>query len=137
MTNQEVLPIVLIGGGGHASVLADILLRQGRKIVAVISPDELGSRRVFDGIARFKQDRDITQFAPDEVSLVMGMGILPHPNLREIIAHYFAELGYHFESVIADSVRLSPFAELDEGVQLLENAVVQAGSKIGALSIVN
>ena len=137
MSNQEALPIVLIGGGGHASVLADILLRQGREIAAVISPDDLGSRNVFDGIAQLKQDSDITQFVPDKVNLVMGMGILPKSNIREHIANYFLELGYRFESVIADSVILSPFAELEDGVQLLENAVVQAGTKIGALSIVN
>ena len=60
------LPIVLIGGGGHASVLADILLRQGREIVAVICPDDISQRRVFSGIKQFHEDSDIEQFSPQE-----------------------------------------------------------------------
>jgi sugar O-acyltransferase (sialic acid O-acetyltransferase NeuD family) len=127
----------MIGGGGHASVIADILLRQKRDIVAVVSPDDLSLRKVFSDIPQIRQDEDVTKFSQKDVKLVMGIGILPKSSVRERVSTYFLELGYHFESVIADSVRLSPFAELDDGVQLLENVVVQAGSKIGALSIVN
>ncbi|MGY3685379.1 acetyltransferase [Vibrio coralliilyticus] len=137
MSDEANLPIVMIGGGGHAGVLVDILLRQDRDIVAVISPNELGSRRVFDGITQLTRDDEVTQFPPAKVRLVLGVGSLPKSNLRECIANYFLELGYRFESVIADSVRLSSFTELGEGVQILENAVVQPGCKIGAFSIIN
>ena len=131
------LPIVLIGGGGHASVLADILLRQGREIVAVICPDDISQRRVFSGIKQFHKDSDIEQFSPQSVSLVLGIGAMPKSNLREKIAQYFVELGYHFESVIAETAFVSEYATLENGAQIMEGAVIQPGASIGLHSIVN
>ncbi|MEZ9057316.1 acetyltransferase [Vibrio pelagius] len=131
------LPIVLIGGGGHASVLADILLRQGREIVAVICPDDISQRRIFSGIKQCHKDSDIEQFSPQGVSLVLGIGAMPKSILREKIAKYFIELGYHFESVIAQTAFVSEYATLENGVQIMEGAVIQSGASIGLHSIVN
>ena len=36
--NLQRKPLVIIGGGGHASVIVDILKRQKREIVAVMTP---------------------------------------------------------------------------------------------------
>ena len=40
------MPLIIIGGGGHASVLVDILRSQNRQILALISPDDVSSRTV-------------------------------------------------------------------------------------------
>ncbi|KAA8671131.1 acetyltransferase [Vibrio gigantis] len=131
------LPIVLIGGGGHASVLADILIRQGREILAVICPDDISQRRVFSGIKQFHKDSDIEQFSPQGVSLVLGIGAMPKSNLREKIAKYFIALGYRFENVIAETAFVSEYATIENGVQIMEGAVIQTGVFIGQHSIIN
>ena len=131
------LPIVLIGGGGHASVLADILLRQGREIVAVICPDDVSQRRVFSGIKQFLKDSDVEQFSPNDVRLVLGIGAMPKSNFREKIASYFIELGYRFENVIAETAFVSEYATIENGVQIMEGAVIQTGAFIGQHSIIN
>lgn len=133
----SMLPIVLIGGGGHASVLADILLRQGREIVAVICPDDISQRKVFSGIKQFLKDSDVEQFSPNSIRLVLGIGAVPRSNLREKIAKYFIELGYRFESVIAETAFVSEHAIIENGVQIMEGAVIQTGASIGLHSIVN
>ncbi|NLS13558.1 acetyltransferase [Vibrio sp. SM6] len=135
-------PIVLIGGGGHAAVLADLLLRQGETIAAVIAPDEIAERGVFAqllqlGTAHHRQDSDVAQFAPESVYLVNGLGMMPKSSFRKRLNQTFLAKGYQFASVIAKSAEISPFATLEDGVQILAGAIVQAGVHIGAHSIVN
>lgn len=130
-------PIVVIGGGGHASVLVDILLKQKREIIAVISPDNIRSRRVFDGIAHFKENEDIQQFSVDEILLVNGVGMLPGSSLRHSINEYYLSLGYRFSSVIADEAVISPYSVIKEGAQVLPNAIINAGALIGMHTIIN
>ncbi|MGH1429901.1 MAG: acetyltransferase [Neptuniibacter sp.] len=130
-------PLILIGGGGHASVLADILLEQGREILAVFSPDKITARPVFEGIPHLTNDEDIDAFRPESVRLVNGVGKLPGSKLRENIREYFRKLGYQFESVVDNSAKVSKYAHLEEGVQVLGSAIVQTGARVGVDSIVN
>ncbi|WP_017043772.1 acetyltransferase [Vibrio ordalii] len=130
-------PLVLIGGGGHASVLADILLAQGREILAVICPDDISSRAVFAGLVHFTQDEDVKHFLPDSVFLVNGIGMLPRSTFRQRINQQFLKLGYHFETVIADDAKVSVFAEVKSGAQIFPGARVQAGAIISEHTIVN
>lgn len=137
MANAGTKPIVLIGGGGHASVLADILLRQKRDICAVISPDDLGSRAVFNGLTQLLSDQDISRYSPGEVELVNGIGMTPRSGLREKVNRYYLDAGYHFTTVIAESAEVSPHAQLADGVQVLSQALIQAGAVVGPHTIVN
>lgn len=130
-------PLVLIGGGGHASVLADILLDQGREILAVISPDDLSSRAVFAGLTHLTQDEEVKRFSPESVHLVNGIGMLPRSTLRKRVNQQFLELGYQFETVIASDAHVSRFATIHSGAQILSGARVQTGAVIGEHTIVN
>lgn len=130
-------PLVLIGGGGHASVLADILLDQGREILAVISLNSLSSRAVFSGLAHLTQDEEVNRFSPDSVRLVNGIGMMPRSMLRQRVNQQFLELGYQFETVIASDAHVSRFAIINSGVQILSGARVQTGAVIGEHTIVN
>lgn len=131
------LPIVIIGGGGHASVLAEILLLQGREILAVISPEDISQRSVFKGITHLKNDDDILAFSKDQIHLVNGIGMMPKSGFKRKINEYFLSLGYQFETVIADSAFVSPFSKIEIGVQILPMAIIQTGAIVGSHSIVN
>ncbi|RXJ72807.1 shikimate dehydrogenase [Veronia nyctiphanis] len=135
--SDPVLPVVIIGGGGHASVLVDILRQQNRDILAVISPDPIDSRSVFNGILHLLSDDDIHQFETNAVRLINGIGMLPGNTIRKHVANKFEAMGYRFDSVIASSAIVSPFAQLADGVQLFPGSIVQAGSQLGTHSIVN
>ncbi|TVO35733.1 NeuD/PglB/VioB family sugar acetyltransferase [Vibrio algivorus] len=138
MSKTSALPaLVLIGGGGHASVIAEILLEQGREIVAVVCPDDITERRVFDGLFHIQEDEDVRNFDPQKVRLINGLGMLPNGTARQSIALRFIELGYTFDSVIASSASVSPFAQIEQGVQILPQAIVNTGAYVGAHSIIN
>ncbi|WP_189373015.1 acetyltransferase [Vogesella alkaliphila] len=130
-------PLIILGAGGHAAVLVDILRQQRRDIMAIISPGNDVLRPVFDGLSRWHDNDDVLQCAPDEVELVNGLGSLPGNTHRQKLYGDFVCKGYVFAKVIADSAVISPYAHLGDGVQVLHKAVVQAGTDISENTIIN
>ncbi|AAW84639.1 sialic acid biosynthesis protein NeuD [Aliivibrio fischeri ES114] len=137
MNSSESKSLVVIGGGGHASVLVDILRSQQREILAIVSPENISQRRIFSGITHLKNDDDILRFSPDSVNLVNGVGMLPKSGLKRKLNEYFLSLGYTFETVISDSAQVSSFAEIEQGAQVFSGAIIQAGVVIDAHTIIN
>lgn len=137
LLNDIIYPIVMIGAGGHASVLADILLSQGREICAVIAPFDIKISSIFDGIPRYENDTDILIFNKDSVVLVNGIGMMPFNGQREKVGKYFSGLGYVFEKVISNSAVVSPNAVIEQGAQILHAAVIQIDVRIGENCIIN
>ena len=137
LSKAELKPLVVIGGGGHASVLVDILRSQQREIIAIVSLEDIGQRRVFAGLIHLKNDDDVLGFSPDSIHLVNGVGMLPKSGLKRKLNEYFLSLGYTFETVISDSAQVSSFAEIEQGAQIFSGAIIQAGAVIGAHTIIN
>lgn len=134
MSSQSLL---ILGAGGHASVLVDILLRHERKILGIVSPDKGSDRRVFNGLKRYGSDDDVSLFSKDSILLVNGIGSLPKNSLRSQLYQQFDMKGYQFETVIAQSAIVSEYAELGQGVQIMERAIINSGAKIGNNTIIN
>lgn len=137
MNNPDSQPVVILGGGGHASVLAEICLEQGRQILAVVSPEPSLTRQIFQGVRHLKNDNEVLEFAATNVALVNGVGGLPGSELRKQLATKFSELGYRFATLVAPSATVSRTAALGEGVQVLPRATVNAGASIGMQTILN
>ncbi|CDU11022.1 acetyltransferase [Vibrio coralliirubri] len=130
-------PVIVIGGGGHASVLVDILNEQKRTILAIVSPDSIETRQVFSGYKRLKTDSDVRHYSSSEILLVNGIGPQPRSKLKQKINDYFIEKGYRFETIVANSAFVSPYSKLGDGVQILNHAIIQTGTVVGAHSIIN
>lgn len=127
----------MIGGGGHAAILADILIGQGRKIIAILSPDDISQREVFSGIPRLEKDEDILTFSIKDILLINGIGMMPKSKLKRTINEYFLSLGYQYGTVVADSAIISPYVTIGEGVQILPMAIINTNSTIGSHTIIN
>ena len=130
-------PIILIGGGGHASVIVDILKRQKREILAVISPDDTSQRKVFEGINVLQNDTDVFKYKKEDIFLINGIGKLPGSELRLKVNSTFKKQGYLFETIISDTASVSPYAILEEGVQVFPGVIINAGAKIGCDTVIN
>ena len=137
MNEPDLKPLIIIGGGGHASVLVDILKVQKREILAVICPDNLSQRSVFNGILHLSKDEDVLNYPPDSVRLVNGIGVLPRSNLKKKLNQYYLSLGYQFETVISEQAWISTEAVIETGVQVFAGAIIQTGAKISAHTIIN
>lgn len=131
-------PYALLGGGGHAGVLLDILLDSGGEVAGVISPDPISSRKVFGGIARFASDDEFkAAFDSAEVLVVNGIGPTPKGTLRQRIQSIYEELGFEFAEVISPAAVISKFAHVDSSVQIMAGAALQSGVVLGKASVIN
>lgn len=130
-------PLVMIGGGGHAAALAEILIKQKKNIVGVVAPELTAGHIIFQDMERFLDDDDILKFRPADIRLVNGIGSMPYKSLREDVYTKFKKLGYEFATVIANSALVSDYSILEYGVQIMDNCVVNIGCKVGENTIIN
>lgn len=131
-------PLVIIGAGGHASVLAEILVTEGREIIAVVSPEIIMDSSPLAGINRLTTDETLlTAYSPEQVELVNGMGAIPGNDIHFRLFDYFSEHGYHFISVISPNAIVSKYAKLADSVQIMAGAIVQTNANISMNCIIN
>lgn len=134
MTNKQV---IVIGSGGHASVVVDILYQLDVDITAIYSVEPRSELKLFKDIPFIFDDQDAPPFKNSEVCLVNAIGSLPGKDLRSRVHKKFKLLGFDFLSIVAPSALVSEYATLCEGAQVLPRAVINAGALIGESTIVN
>jgi UDP-4-amino-4,6-dideoxy-N-acetyl-beta-L-idosamine acetyltransferase len=130
-------PIVLIGAGGHASVLFDILNAQNRNVVAIVSPRDTQINKIFSAVKHLDDEEFLNSYSSEDIELVNGIGQQPHSDLRMTINEHYLARGYKFVNVLSELSMISKYSVIGEGVQILNGAVIQAGSRIGSHSIIN
>lgn len=126
--------LVILGSGGHASVLVDILA-ETEEIVGYVDhkPSDM-----LKGIPYVGTDEElINHYLPSSIKLVNGLGSVGDLEPRHRIFKYFKKQGYVFQNVIHSSAIISQHAIIEEGVQILAGAIVQRDSHIFANSIIN
>ncbi|CAH1215791.1 Putative acetyltransferase EpsM [Paenibacillus allorhizoplanae] len=131
------LPIIIIGGGGHAKVLIESLLLDSKQILGYTELDPLSGRDTILGIPFLGTDDYILQRDPESILLVNGIGSIKTLCVRKQIYLKYKEMGFTFTNVIHPSSIISPNARLGEGIQVMAGAIVQVGSSIGDNSIIN
>jgi sugar O-acyltransferase (sialic acid O-acetyltransferase NeuD family) len=131
------LPIIIIGAGGHAKVVADALAVAGTDILGFTdaNPTKWGTQ--VNGWPVLGGDEVISSRAPDSVLLVNGVGSAGSVASRRDTYLKFRSLGYQFMTVIHPRAVVSPHAVLGQGAQLMACAVVQPSAVIGENSIIN
>lgn len=131
------LPVIVLGGGGHAKVLIDTLLQRNENILGFTVPDpELVDKPIL-GIHCMGTDDAITDYLPDSIELVNGLGAVGNPNHRKQLFEKFHGLKYRFRSVVHPSAVIGREVVLSEGTQILAGAIIQPGSGMGRNTIVN
>ena len=129
--------IMVIGGGGHAKVLLEILSRLKFDVYAVIAPQIDIKCRMFEGLKHYVSDSAILEYSADQVVLVNGVGSLPGNATRQSIYNKFHNYGYEFLTVVSDLALVSSYCTLGAGVQVMPGAIINADTSIGDNSIVN
>ncbi len=130
-------PVVVIGAGGHAAVLVDILRQLNRTIIGLVSKEKPKDNLVFDGIPYYASDDDVLTFDKNEILLVNAIGSLPGRTARTKIQQQFKNAGYQFITVVSPHAIVSKYSRLAEGVQVMPGAIINANSIIGEGTIIN
>jgi len=133
--NSSDLPILILGTGGHARVVADALLCNGQQIQGFLDP-----------VPQFTEWRDIpylgtddilSSFSPDTVRLANGVGSVPFTDTRSRVTEKYENAGFSFCRVIHPSAIIAADTKLAEGVQILAGAIIQTGAVLGKHVIIN
>ncbi|SHF35217.1 acetyltransferase [Desulforamulus putei] len=132
MSNKK--PVILVGGGGHAKVLLDILMFCDIPVIGVTEKDRAIG---LINVPVIGDDDVILNYSPDEILLVNGLGLAGSREKREQVYRLFKKKGYQFKTLIHPSAILSPQIRLGEGVQIMAGAVVQVGCLIGDNTVIN
>ncbi len=131
------LPIIVLGGGGHAKVLVDALQRAARTVIGIADQNPaLRGRRVL-GITVMGGDDFVLRHPPASVLLANGIGSVDSMRVRAAVYDRFKQRGYAFATIVHPSAVIASEAVLGEGAQVLAGAVVGPGAAIGDDSIVN
>ncbi len=132
-------PVLIIGAGGHAKVVADALLASNRQVLGFISGERWDGEPhdVLPGLKVLGTDEVLRDYVASDVDLVNGLGGIDCSGLRRRVQERLEANGWHFSCVRHPTAIVSKFAEVCSGVHLLAACVVQAGARIGAGSIIN
>lgn len=129
------LPVIVIGGGGHAKVLVSALLLRERSVLGFVDlnlelPPLLGARHLGN-------DSAVLSHPPDSVDLVNGVGSINCTKNRRNVYDWFVQKQYRFATVIHPAAAVAPEVQIEDGVQVFAGAVVQAGCRLGTNVVVN
>jgi sugar O-acyltransferase (sialic acid O-acetyltransferase NeuD family) len=129
-------PVIVLGGGGHTTVLIEILELLNREVIGLTCLDcEVGSKVA--GITVLGNDEVINQYSPTDIELVNGVGPSPKNSLRLRLSGKMSAKGFVFAKVIHPSATISRSAKIHAGAQIMAGCVLQSGVVIGENTIVN
>ena len=129
-------PVIILGAGGHAKVLADSLNCSGYKILGFVTPD-IKPGSCFYNYKVLGDDSIVAKYLPSDVILANGIGALPYKTLRWDLAMKFRDKGYCFVTIVHPSAIIAENVVLEEGVQVMSGSVIQTDVKIGCDTIIN
>jgi sugar O-acyltransferase (sialic acid O-acetyltransferase NeuD family) len=127
--------VILIGGGGHAKVVASTLLQLEIPTLGFTDLDPEKSTLL--GLPRLGTDEIILTHPPDSILLAQGLGSTRPGPLRAKVFDHFKSLGYTFITLIHPSATVASDVEIGEGTVIFAGAVIQPGTRIGPNSILN
>lgn len=137
---MSTLPVIVVGAGGHALVVADALLACGRQVLGFVDPETAKAGTQMLGLPVFGGDAELHRFTPDAVVLANGIGGVGHGGgdpLRAQVQLKLEAAGWHFTTVRHPAAVVSAHAQVGAGAQMLAACVVQPGAQLGRGVIVN
>jgi sugar O-acyltransferase (sialic acid O-acetyltransferase NeuD family) len=133
-------PVIVVGAGGHAVVVADALLAAGREVLGFVDRDPTRHGSVLLGLPVLGDDGALAAHDARRVELANGIGGAggaADAGRRRQVQRTLEEAGWRFATVRHPAACVSPHARIEHGAQVLAGAVVQALAGVDEGAIVN
>lgn len=126
--------IVVIGGGGHAKVIIEILQAAGWSVKGFCDPS-WPAGECFGDVPCLGDDSVLPEvFSKGVRHAIVALG---DNNLRSRIAHKVCSQGFILGNAIHPSAQISPSVTLGRGIAIMAGAVINAATVIGDNSVIN
>jgi UDP-perosamine 4-acetyltransferase len=126
--------VVVIGGGGHAKVVIDVLKAAGWQVAGYTDPAPAAGGRIAD-VPCLGDDAALADL--HAAGIPWAIVALGDNALRARMAERALALGFALARAVHPSAQISPSARLGAGVAVMPGAVVNAGSVLGDNTILN
>jgi len=131
-------PLILVGGGGHAAVLTEIINDLQHTLLGFTDIQPPDDNTVLTGLNFLGDDPVIlSSHSPDEISLINGLGSTGDIKHRATLFNRFIAKHYGFADIIHPAASLSPSVSYGQGLQILAGAIVNTGAQLGDNVLIN
>lgn len=130
--------VLIIGAGGHARSVLDILLQNDEYEIVGCIDNAFGKREVVEGMEEIPivgNDNALEEFRNKGIKKIfIAIG---SNELRDELYDYVSLLGFELINVISSSAYISPRAKLGNGICVMPGAVINVNAVIEDNCIIN
>jgi len=130
------LEAIVLGGGGHARVLLDTVLKAKYRSIGIIDRAIPPGKKILD-VEVIGTESLLSKGLNDSSDLFIGIGFHPKNNERQSAFSRLKKMGLNVCGVLSPQSYISKESKLGEGVHVLTNSIIHSGVIIGANSIIN
>jgi sugar O-acyltransferase (sialic acid O-acetyltransferase NeuD family) len=127
--------LFIIGSGGHAGVIEDILNLNKISITGII--DDKITNNKLNKYKFYRQSDFLKKFNPDSCLLLNGIGNIHNSSKRKDVRELFHKSGYKFTSAIHPSSIISKNSKIASDAQIMAGAILNNGVIINENCIIN
>jgi sugar O-acyltransferase (sialic acid O-acetyltransferase NeuD family) len=130
------IPMVMIGSGGHALSCLDVI-KTTNKFNVIGYVDSVAIKGPWQGIPYLGTDADLPFIVRDCPNFFLGIGQIRDARLRTSISEKLKNLNACFPVVISPYSYVAMGASISEGTIVMNGSYLGPGSKVGAFGILN
>lgn len=130
--------IILIGGGGHAKVLIDLIRTNGQFEITGILDSGLKIGSLVLGISVLGSDNLLSELYSKGIkSACIAVGSIKNNDKRKLLFENGRGCGFDIPFLIHPKAIVSKEAIISKGTQIMASAIIQTSSLIGDNTIIN
>ncbi len=129
------IPLVLIGRGGHSLACLDVILSSGKfEVVGFIDKEFSGD---WEGLPQLGTDDDLENLCKKFQYFFIGIGQIKDSMIRRNIVSRLRGLNAQFPSIVSPKAHVGIGAEIGEGSIIMHGSHLGPKTKIGSFNILN
>ena len=133
---MSLIPLLLLGAGGHARACVDVIEQEGRYVIVGLTGIESEVGTSVLGYPVLATDADLPALLKTSAALVT-VGQIKSPNLRISLFETIRKSGCEMPCIVSPKAYVSRHALVGAGSIVMHGAIVNAGAAVGRNCIIN
>ncbi len=130
--------VIILGTGGHASVILEGISSLQYKIEGFIDKDSARQGEIISGFPILGDDTNPEKWLSRGITCcAIGIGHVGHPETRNKLYQIYKTTGYEMINVIHPTAYISPGVRIGSGNAIMPGVIINTGVHIGENCIIN